>query len=32
VSLGSMRYPRPSRRRSDASASGADGDTTGGDP
>jgi diguanylate cyclase (GGDEF)-like protein len=32
VSLGSMPYPRPSRRRSDASASGADGDMTGGDP
>ena len=32
VSLGSMPYPRPSRRRSDASASGADGDGTGGDP
>jgi diguanylate cyclase (GGDEF)-like protein len=32
VSLGSMPYPRPSRRRSDASASGADGDITGGDP
>jgi diguanylate cyclase len=32
VSLGSIPYPRPSRRRSDASASGADGDITGGDP
>jgi diguanylate cyclase (GGDEF)-like protein len=32
VSLGSMHHPRPSRRRSDASASGADGDITSGDP
>jgi diguanylate cyclase (GGDEF)-like protein len=32
MSLGSMPHPRPSRRRSDACASGADGETMGGDP
>jgi diguanylate cyclase (GGDEF)-like protein len=32
MSLGSMPQPRPSRRRSDAYASGADGETVGGDP